>query len=155
MLNKSVGIVVWRGKAYFPAPGRFPSGIYADIEPVYVAELELGDLIAAAEKIIALGISQLPEVTVEEWRKRSDPILKATQASSWKELARTGASYGIGWTDQRVRVDMSYRDKQGRWQNDPAKVRIFPPDTPLADVIAVVLADIRTRPEVLAPPASE
>jgi hypothetical protein len=151
MLNNSVGIVVWRGKAYFPAQGRFPSGIYADIEPVYVAEPESGDLIAAAEKILALGISHLPEVTAEEWRKRSDPILKVTKARSWKELGRTGASYGIAWTDQHIRVDMSFRDKQGRWQNDPAKVCILPSDTPLEDIIGVILADIRTRPEVLEP----
>jgi len=151
MLNNSVGIVVWRGKAYFPAQGRFPSGIYADMEPVYVAELESGAFVAAAEKILALGISQLPEVTAEEWRKRSDPILKATKARSWRELGRTGVSYGIDWTDEHVRIDMSYRDKQGRWQNDPAKVRILPPDTPLEDIIGVILADIRTRPEALDP----
>jgi len=148
MLDKSVDIVVWRGKAYCPALGRFPSGIYAAIEPVYEAELELDSLIAAAEKILALGISHLPEVTAEEWRKRKSPILKATKARSWRELGRTGASYGISWTEQHIRVDMSYRDKQGRWQNDPAKVRIFPLDTPLEDVMAVILADIRTRPEV-------
>lgn len=148
MITKIVSPCAWRGKAYFPALGRFPSGIYADIEPVYVAELELDSLISAAEKIIALGIYQLPEVTAEEWRKRSSPLLKATKARSWKELARTGASYGISWTEQDIRVDMSYRDKQGRWQNDPTKVRIFPLDTPLKDVMTVILADIQTRPEV-------
>jgi hypothetical protein len=46
-------------------------------------------------------------------------------------------------------VDISYRDKQGRWQNDPAKVRTFPLDTPLEDVLAVILEDIRSRPELL------
>ena len=148
MLDKSVDIVVWRGKAYFPALGRFPSGIYTAIEPVYVAELKSNELIIAAEKIIALGISPVPEVTVEEWRKRSDPILKATRARSWRRLGQMGASYGISWTEQHIRVDMSYRDKQGRWQNDPAKVRIFPLDMPLEEIIAVILADIQTRPEV-------
>lgn len=150
MLNNSVGIVVWRSKAYFPCQGRFPSGIYADIEPVYAAELELGDFITTAQRVMARGISELPEVTAEEWRKRPDPILKATKARSWKELARAGASYGVDWTDQHVRVDMSYRDKQGRWQNDPAKVRMFPLDTPLEDVLAVILEDIRSRPELQA-----
>ncbi len=148
MQRKKVTICVWHGKAYLPRHGQFPSGIYAFIEPVNAVDLTLNSLVSAAEAVLMSDVVHLPEVTAEEWRKRADPILKATKARSWKELARSGASYSIYWTEQQICVDMSYRDKQGRWQNDPAKVRIFPLDTSLEDVIAVVLADIRTRPEV-------
>lgn len=155
MPNDTVSIYAWRGKAYLPAHGQCKSGIYVVMEPVYVAELDLDALVAATRDIMATEIVSLPDFTRDEWRKRPDTLLKATKAHSWKELARTGATYGIDWTEQRIHVDMSYRDKQGRWQNDPAKVRILPPDTPLEDVISVILADIRTRPEVLASAASE
>lgn len=148
MVKQTVDIVVYRGKAYLPALGQFPSGIYTAIEPVQVAQLTMDDLASAARKILERGISPLPEVTAEEWRRRSDPLLKATKVRNWKELGRNGLSYGITWTDQHICVDMSYRDKQGRWQNDPAKVRTFPLDTPLEDVLAVILEDIRARPEL-------
>jgi len=43
---------------------------------------------------------------------------------------------------------MSRLDKQGRWEWDPAKTRTFPADTPLPDIIAVILEDMRSRPEL-------
>jgi hypothetical protein len=110
--------------------------------------VDVGSLKSAVENVLAFGHPLLPNPTQEEVKKLRSPLLSATKARSWKELAQTGASYGIDWTDQRIRVDMSYRDKQGRWQNDPAKVRLFPLETALEDVLAVILADIHTRPEV-------
>lgn len=148
MLPRKLTICVWRGKAYLPGHGRFPSGIYALVEPIHVADITIESLTTASEAILASDITNLPEVTTEVWRKRSDPLLKATKARSWKELARIGALYTVNWIVDQIVVDMSYRDKQGRWQNDPAKVRLFPLETALEDVLAVILADIHTRPEV-------
>lgn len=148
MSNKIVSIYVWRGKAYFPAHGQFRSGIYAIMEPVNIVELELGALVTAAREVIAREVVDLPDILKDEVRKHPDPLLKAAKARSWKELAATGASYGISWTDRQTFVSMSYRDKQGRWLNDPAKTRILPLDTPLENIITMILADIYTRPEV-------
>jgi len=148
VLPRKLTICVWRGKAYLPGHGRFPSGIYALVEPIHVADLTIESLTSASEAILASDITSLPEVTPEEWRKRSDPLLKATKARSWKELARVGALYTVNWIVDQIVVDMSYRDKQGRWQNDPTKVRTFPLDTSLEDVLAVILKDIRSRPEL-------
>lgn len=150
MLPRKLTICVWRGKAYLPSHGRFPSGIYALVEPIHVADLTIESLISASEAILVSDITSLSEVTTEEWRKRSDPLLKATKARSWKELARIGALYTVNWIVDQIVVDMSYRDKQGRLQNDPAKMRTFPLDTPLKDVLAVILEDIRSRPELQA-----
>ncbi|MFZ1709934.1 MAG: hypothetical protein WAW20_15220 [Anaerolineae bacterium] len=119
-----------------------------DIEPVYVADVDVEGLKSTVEKVLAFGHPLRPNPTQKEMKKLRSPLLLATKARSWKELAQTGASYGIDWTDRHIRVDMSYRDKQGRWQNDPAKVRIFPPDTPLENVLAVILQDVRSRPEL-------
>lgn len=148
MIRRSVNLVVWNGKAYLPCQARIEAGMWMDIEPVYVADVDVGSLKSAVENVLAFGHPLLPNPTQEEVKKLRSPLLSATKARSWKELAQTGASYGIDWTDQRIRVDMSYRDKQGRWQNDPAKVRLFPLETALEDVLAVILADIHTRPEV-------
>lgn len=143
-----VGIYVWRGKAYLPVQAQFESGVFVDIEPVYVTALSMEELLSAVKKVLAAGHPRLPNPTREEMQQRKSPILMATKVRSWKELARTGASYDIEWTDKEIRVDMSRLDKQGRWEWDPAKTCAFPPDTPLQDVIAVILEDIQSRPEL-------
>jgi hypothetical protein len=142
-----VSICVWRGKAYLPVKAQLESGPFVDIEPVYTADLNVEELLSAVKKVLAAGHPPLPNPTPEEWRKRKGPILRATKARNWKELARIGTSYGIAWTDKGIRVDMSRLDKRGRWEWDPAKTRTFPPDTSLQDVIAVILEDIQSRPE--------
>lgn len=147
-MNKLVVIDIWKGKAYLPAQGQFESGIWADIEPVLVTSLDLKELAAAIQKVFDKGYIRLPEPTREEWQKRKSPILAATGARSWKELAYQGASYTIGWTEREVRVDMSRLDKKGRWENDPQRVHIFPLDTPLEAIAAIILDDVRSRPEL-------
>jgi hypothetical protein len=145
----AVSIVVYRGKAYLPVRARFESGIWTGIEPVLAAELNAEDLVAAIEKVIAAGHPVLPDPTREEWQKQRDPILAATKARSWKALARNGATFSIYQEDGEIEVDMSYTDKKGRWQFDPEKVRRFPQHTPLEEIVAVILEDVRSRPEVL------
>lgn len=145
---KVVGIYVWRGKAYVPVEAQFESGIFVDIEPVYTADLNTEELLAAVKVVLKAGHPRLPTPTREEMQQRKDPVLATTKARSWKELAKTGAAYTIDWTDKEIRVNMSRLDKKGRWEYDPEKMRIFPPDTPLNDIITVIFEDIRSRPEV-------
>lgn len=145
----AVSIYVYRGKAYLPVQAKFESGIWTGTEPVYTAELNADELVGAIKKVIAAGHQVLPDPTREEWQKQKDPILAATKARSWKALARNGASYSIYQKAEAIEVDMSYTDKKGRWQFDPEKVRIFPKDTPLEEIMEVILADARSRPEVL------
>jgi hypothetical protein len=142
-----VVIYVWHGKAYLPVQAQFESGIFTGIEPVHTANLNAEELLSAVERVRATGHPRLPDPTQEEWRQRKDPVLAVTKARTWKELARSGASYAIDWTDKEIRVDMSRLDKKGRWEIDPEKTRTFPPDTPLQDIIEVILEDIQSRPE--------
>jgi hypothetical protein len=144
-----VVVYVWRGKAYLPVQAQLESGPFMGIEPMFTAGLNTEELLSAVEKVLAAGHPRLPDLTREEMRQRKDPVLAATKVRSWKELARTGASYTIGWTDKEIRVDMSRLDKKGKWEFDPEKMRIFPPNTPLQDIIAVILEDIRSRPELM------
>src|SRR5690606_7216899 len=144
-----VSIVVYRDKAYLPVLARCESGMGVLTEPVFTAELEEDKLEAAIKKDIEARQQTLQDPTRKETQKRQDPVLAVTRARSLKALARNGASYGIEQTDNTIRVDMSYTDKKGRWQNDPEKVRLFSKDTSLEEVVEVILADVRSRPEVL------
>jgi hypothetical protein len=148
MKRQLVGIYVWRGKAYLPVEARIESGMWMDVEPVYTAGLKVEELLSVVKKVLAAGHPCLPNPTREEMQQRKDPILTATKARSWKELARTGASYSISWTDKEIQVNMSRLDKKGRWEYDPEKMRSFLTDTPLQDIIHVILEDIQSRPEV-------
>lgn len=143
-----VGIYVWRGKAYLPVQAQFESGVFVDVEPVYVTGLSMEELLSSVKKVLAAGHPRLPNPTREEMQQRKDPVLAVTKARNWKELARTGASYTIGWTDEQIRVDMSRLDRKGRWEYDPEKMHTFPPDTPLQEILTVILEDIRSRPQV-------
>ena len=148
MNRQLVGISVWRGKAYLPVEARIESGMWMDVEPVYTAGLNAEELLSAIEKVLAAGHPRLPDPTREEMRQRKDPVLRAARGRSWKELARTGASYTVGWTDKEIQVTMSRLDKKGRWEYDPDKMHTFPVDTPLQDIVDVILEDIQSRPEV-------
>ncbi len=145
MKTRVVAIVVWRGKAYLPNQVRYESGIRADAEPVFAANLTVEDLVSAAERVLAAGEPSLPDPTREQWQNRKDPVLKATNARSWKELARSGALYVIGLADNGIRLDISRLDKKGRWEFDPEKVHTFSPRTPLPDIMAIIVEDIRSR----------
>lgn len=140
-----VGIYVWREKAYLPVQAQFESGIFTNIEPVLVVNLDTDELVSAIQKVKDVGCPKLPEPTRKEWLERKDPVLAATKARSWKELARRGASYTIGWANKEARLDVSRVDKQGRWENDPAKVKVFPEDTPLQVIVTIILEDISSR----------
>lgn len=126
---KVAGIYVWRGKAYVPMKAQFESGIFVGTEPVTTAELSAEELLTAVGTVLSAGHPRLP-------------------APSWKELAKTGAAYTIDWTDKEIRVDMSRLNKKGRWEYDPEKTCTFPPDTPLDQIIAIIMEDIRSRPTV-------
>jgi hypothetical protein len=144
-----VGIYVWRGRAYVPAQAQFESGIFVDVEPVYIAALVTDEMTQAVQAVKDAGHIRLPDPeTREEFLRRKDPVLAATKARSWKELAQKGASYTVGWTENEVRIDMSRLDKKGRWEYDPAKVRILPPNTALEEIVEIILEDIKTRPEL-------
>ena len=150
MQLRVVSIFVWRGRAYVPVQAQYESGIFTSVEPVLSVDLTLGELTSAVGTVLAAGHPHLPNPTRDEAQKRNDPVLMAAKASTLKKMMSAGASYGIAWTNKEVRVDMSRLDKKGRWEFDPAKVRVFPSDTPLEEVLAVILEDIRSRPELQA-----
>ena len=127
------------------------SGIFTSVEPVLSVNLTLGELTSAVGTVLATeeGHPHLPNPTRDEAQKRNDPVLMAAKASTLKERMSGGGLEQdfMEWQGRRCRICHVY-DKKGRWEFDPAKVRVFPLDTPLGEVLAVVLEDIRSRPEL-------
>jgi len=155
MINKEypkltvVGVDVWHGKAYVPTQGQYESGIFVDTDPVYVTAIDIAEMTKAIQAVKEAGYKKIPDPkTREEFLARKDPILAATGARSWKQLAKTGASYTIGWSEKEVRIDMSRLDKKGVWEHDLKKTKILTADTPVEQIVEIILEDLKTRTEV-------
>lgn len=145
-----VGVDVWHGKAYIPTQAQYESGIFVDVDPVYIVSLDPDELEQAIQAVKDAGHKRLPDPkTREEFLAHKDPILAATGARSWKQLAKTGASYTIGWTDKEIRIDMSRLNKKGVWEFDLEKVKKLPPDAPIEQIVEIILEDLKARPEAL------
>lgn len=145
-----VGLYVWHNFAYIPHMDQFESGIFVDVNPVLISGLNVNEMAEVIRKVRNAGHKRLPEPkNREEALARKDPILAATKAKSWKELAKTGASYSISWSDNAVRINMSKLDKKGRWEYDPQKMRILPPDTTIEQIVEIILEDVNSRPELI------
>jgi hypothetical protein len=148
-MTRIAGIIVRKGRAYVPTEALIEGGPYVLVEPIHIVDLNIHDIVQALEQVIAAGHPEFPSPTFEEWRKRKDPILKAANVRSWKELAKSGASYTIGWSEDTVTLYISRLDHQGRFEADPTKTRTFPTSTPLELIVEAVLDDVHSRPELL------
>ena len=147
-MAKKAELIVRKRKGYVPAIGQSQNGIYVLIDPVFTVDLNAQDIMGAFERALTFGHPVLPHATAEEWRKRVDPILTAAKVKSWKKLAQGSASYGFYWDPDTVTIDMSRLDRQGRFESDPTKRRVLPKDTPLRDLVEIIMEDIRSRPEL-------
>lgn len=153
----SVSITVRQGKAYLPTLYRSEKyHLHASREPVLVADLTLESLLAAIEHMKARGNPsiELPE-DPEEWRRwvrkamRQGPELKAAGVKSWKEFGQKARAYGIDWTDEKVIVHMSEPFAKGGFTFNRSGTLEFPADIPLRTIVEVILANIRSNPELL------
>lgn len=66
------GVTVRKGKGYIPVHAKSEGGLYYLVEPVFVVDLTVDDLVAALEKAIAFGHPQIPPPTQEEMDRRKD-----------------------------------------------------------------------------------
>lgn len=109
-------IVFWHGKAYLPTQAKFGSGIFVDTEPVHVADLTVDSMIKAIQTVKDAGRAILPDPkSREEFIACKSPVLTATGARSWKQLAKRGTDYSIGWTENEIRIDMSRCSYSNSW----------------------------------------
>lgn len=139
---RSAEIVIWGEKAYVPSNARVPSGLFADIEPVFVVDPTLSELIPIVQKVLS---SKPKSLSLEEIEVHRGLLPRITGARSWKRLGEKGICYIIDVTDKGYLVEMSRLDKKGRWEFDPDKRKTFPPGTDLSIVVQAILDDLKTR----------
>lgn len=145
-----VNLVANQDEVYLPTMGRLPSGLWYELEPVIGAPLELHAVCEAIRNRLEAGNPPVDGSARPSMSVKDSALLRATKSRSWKQMASRWATYLLYLTDEEVQLDISYRDKQGRWQYDGKKARRFPLDTPLETIVAVILADVHEQMEALA-----
>jgi hypothetical protein len=142
-------VYIWKGHAYIPVQDQYESGIFVGSEPVFISTLNIEDLAKAIQMAKEMGHKKIPDPkTRDEFLTRKDPILTVTGARNWKQLAKAGIAYTIGWSAYEVRIDMSRCDNKGRWEFDPGKTIKMLPVTPIEQICMIILEDLNTRPEI-------
>lgn len=144
---KMSSVIIWEGKAYVPFSAKYRNGIFTDIEPVQIFIPHLDDLVSAVEKVLETEPELLPDPTREEVKIQYNMLPKTTGARSWKRLCQLGINYTIDRSDKGYALEISRLDSKGRWEFDPNKRKIFPPNTDLSVVIQALLDDLATRPK--------
>ncbi len=150
MKAQLASIVVRQGKAYIPTIAQTEAGVFAGIEPVYVANLTITDLLVALEKVVSTGHPQIPHPAQEEWLRllKEDPLLRAAGVKSLRKFYQGSMTYEIAWTPQEIIVYTGQFDHLGRAVLE--KKWVFPSTTSLRTVVEAILEDVRSRPELQA-----
>jgi hypothetical protein len=134
-------VIIYEGKAYVPANAEIEGGPYFAIEPVFETGLIVDEIVNALAQVREIGHPALPPLTNEDMKRRRDPILKATGAKSWTQLAKEGAAYTIYWQPDQVTLYLSGTDDRGRFKSSHSKV--YPVETPLETLVEAILEDIQ------------
>jgi hypothetical protein len=143
------GIDIHEGKAYMPVMGRTDSGLFINTEPVFICDLSIEEMAKNLQKVREAGHPLIHIGSSEELKKYTNLIPKASGVKSWKAFARTGFSYTIGWSEKGILIEMSRLDKRGIFEFDPTKAKELPLDTPIKDIVQIILDDVWSRPQVL------
>jgi len=141
----SASITIYKEKVYLPVIGKTYSGLFVDTNPVFICNPILEEMVINLNKVQEIGHPNIEINSSEDRLKHVNIMLKATATKSWKELARLGYCYTLGWSTKGTLLEMSRMDKQGRWEYDPLKTKRLPLDTPYNDLIQVILDDYHSR----------
>ena len=136
------GVLIRKGRAYLPVNAKIQGDGYLEMEPVFEAELTEDALIAALEKIIAAGHPLIPPPSKEEMKRRKDPVLIATGAKSWNQLAKDSFSYTIAWHDGNIKLFLHALDEKGRFASGLGRYTTFQEGTPLSTIVKAILDDV-------------
>ena len=143
---RSAAITIWNNKAYIPTPARYVNeGPFTNLEPIYVVNLTLSELVPVVQKLLFSKHEILPNPTQQEIKFRRDLLPKATGAHSWKRLSKDGIAYDIVLTEKELTLEISELDKKGRWIFPLEKQLKFPPQTDLSILIQAMIYDNKKR----------
>ena len=149
-MKSRVSILVWKGNVYIPTMAPFEYGGWVSVDPVIITKPNFDDLIPAINEITEKNLNQLTLQT-DDIKDLIDPLLHATNAKSWHQLAETGAAYLIDRDDDQIIVNITLPGKKHKFQFDNEKTEILPPDTSLENILEIILDDIHSRPELFIP----
>lgn len=148
----SADLFIKNNKAFIPtiAEVKDKYGSYL-MAPVQTCSLDLKELSTELKKAlykekILISPKQRDEL-LELKKKRKDPLLKILNSSSWRNLAQTSALYSIQPDKEETEwnIYLSEFSKRGAYR----KLRNFPIDTPIEELVKFILDDVKKFPHVL------
>ncbi|NUM46267.1 MAG: hypothetical protein HUU38_16310 [Anaerolineales bacterium] len=144
---EGITVHVYGDKAFVPSKARYETGLTVDKDPVYISDLKAENVVSIIENARMASKEKLPFSANRDQviRDAAKPILLATGAKSWKELAKSGIAYMLIWTDDIITLAISELDKKGRYEYPKSKERTFSSDTTLIEVVHVILEDVNSR----------
>ncbi len=140
-----VQIIVISDKAYLPSDGVYPSGLSTGIEPVFIVNPTMDELLPIVRKMAITGPKLLPWPTKEDIDFQRKLLPRITKTKSWKRLGQVGISYLFDIAENGIVLEMSRLDDKGRWEFDKKKQKRFPVNTDLTVVLQDILDDLKTR----------
>jgi len=141
---EAFSILAYRGKAYLPTHSKLGSGSYIPIGPVIVAELTSEGLQDAINQLTTAGHPAGPNpLTREFWKTYKEPLQQATRVKSQKQLDREGLHYTVMWAPDHILLTMPKPNPADRPRDEHGVPRTFPLDTPIAEIIGVILDNVQ------------
>jgi len=142
---KTASVIVYKDQVYIPTQGLVKEGpFYISLDPIRITKLTESSLTKEIQFSYTEG-NPLTEIESYKDYHKHDPVLKATNARSWKQLAQQGVSYGVTWHIDKVILYIPKLDKKGRFVNDPEKQHQFPSDVDTKVIASVILEDYSSR----------
>jgi hypothetical protein len=138
-------IKIWKNKAYIPSNGIYKNGIFTNIEPVHVVNLDSNEILPIVHEILITEPKLLSDPTSEELKYRKELLPRLTGARSWKKLCALGYSYSIEKTRKSLFLQVAVLDSKGRWIYDPDQEKIYTLDTDLKRIVQDLLDDLSIR----------
>ncbi len=133
--------------AYIPVNAHLTgsmAGAMLTIEPIDKVLFSVDDLASALTRAKDRGNPTVP--IPEKYDPKTDVLLKATGAKSWKAIARNGPAYSLEWSDSgEVTLYLSELDKQGRYASGIGETKHYPADTPMHDIAQAIVEDARSK----------
>ena len=132
-----------------PCFGIYPSGIITHVIPVYKCDITETELVENIVKVLTTGILKLAEISAEEWKSQKKPMFEATGIKSWKEFANKSIGYGLEWIDNSVILTFSSLYKQSKQEINTTKTMSFAVNTPLENIVQLILEDIKLKKSIV------
>ena len=144
-----VRIVFKDGRAYFPSRGRDEQKLIWAIAPVFESPISLSSIVHIVEQIIYTPYTKLTDSEAKaiaaKKTMKTDPTLKATRSTSWRNLYKTTVTYSI----QTINEDTDWLIVLHNPTKGKANRIKLPIGTPLEELVKIILEDVKKYPHVL------